>query len=379
MKILITNSRLDARGGSESFVRDLGRGLEKLGHSVVAYSSIPGQRQRLLERGMVSTADAMEHLGFLPDVIHAQHHLDAMTAITALPGVPALYHCHGAVWRECPPKHPRIYRYLAMSRTLAERMMAESNIAPSEITVFLNGADLSRFSIVRSLPASPVRALIYHKIHEDDNPTVSAIRAAAARCGIELDFLGRRFGKMTDHPENILPNYDIVFASGLSAIEAMACGCAVVILGRTSCGEMVRPENFDRFRQVNFSIAVNSPPPSADRIEAEIRRFRAGDCVQVTERLRREADFGASVTKLVGIYEAVIERHRTSNPDWRAESLATSRYLRKIVPLIRMTDDAFEEGGPSKAAAESSGKPGAPLEPMEEETEADLRTVDPKT
>jgi hypothetical protein len=344
MNILITNHQLHRPDGSRSFVRNLGRHLERLGHSVAAFSSARATSAELLDEDMLRSTHDMENLPFRPDVIHAQHHLDAMIAITALPGVPAIYHCHGAVWRDCVPKHPRIYHYLAMSRTLAERMTVESNIARSEIKVILNGVDLTRFGNFRAIPERPARALVYQRAHGNDNDTVAAIRAAAARTGIDLDFIGQRFGRTITDPESVLPTYDIVFASGISAIEALACGCAVVVLGRTSCGEMVRPENFERLRQVNFSIAVNSPPPSADRIEAELRRFSARDCAQVSERMRREADFGASTTELVRIYEAVIEQHKATKPDLRAEILASSRYLRKIVPLIRTTDDALENG-----------------------------------
>src|SRR5579862_4781542 len=115
MRILLTNTILGTRGGSESFVRDLARGLQAFGHSVMAYSSDPKHQERLLESDVIPVATDLERLPFAPDVIHGQHHLDAMTAIAGLPGVPALYHCHGAVWREAIPAHPRIHRYLAVS------------------------------------------------------------------------------------------------------------------------------------------------------------------------------------------------------------------------------------------------------------------------
>jgi hypothetical protein len=59
----------------------------------------------------------------------------------------------------------------------------------------------------------------------------------------------------------------------------------------------------------------------------------------VTERLRCEADFRKSVARLVEIYQRVIEQHRTRSPDPRAESLAMSKYLRRIVPVVGVTDN----------------------------------------
>ena len=80
MNILITNSCLATLGGSESFVRDLGCTLKNLGHTVMAYSHNPGNARRLSELKMVESTDNLRELKFRPDVIHAQHHLDAMAA-----------------------------------------------------------------------------------------------------------------------------------------------------------------------------------------------------------------------------------------------------------------------------------------------------------
>jgi hypothetical protein len=338
MRILITCTRLNVRAGTQMFVRDLARHLERLGHSVFGFGSNRADSEQLLEDDVIPFVTELEKLPFEPDIIHGQHHLDTMTALTWLPGVPALYHSHGAIWTECPPKHPRIHHYLAMSQTLAQRLSAESNIAPSDLTVFLNPVDLARFAVVRELPVRPARALFFNSRHEHGSDAVRAIREATTRCGIALEHIGPPFTPTVAAPEKVLPSYDIVFASGRSAIEALAAGCAVVVLGRTSCGDLVLPANFDHFRQVNFSIPVNSPPPSADRIEAELRRYAAPECALVSRRLRSEADMDPAVRQLVGIYERVIESHRDAKPDLAGEMLALARYLQKIVPLIKVTD-----------------------------------------
>jgi hypothetical protein len=289
-----------------------------------------------------------------------------MTALMALPGVPAIYHCHGAVWRNCAPQHPRIHRYVAMSTTLAQRMETESNIPASRITVLLNGVDLTRFATVRKPPERPARVLFYNGYHAPDSPTASAAREAASRCGLAFDFIGRQAGRMIAAPEQVLPEYDIVLASGISAAEALACGCALVVLGRTSAGPMVTTANFDHFRQVNFSIPVNSPPPSADSIAAEFRRFSARDAVFVSESLRQVADFRLSVGVLVDLYKEVIAENTSSNPQPVDEILAASRYLRKIVPVVKIMDDIWNFSQLS-AAADSIDQLGAKFTRFEEQ------------
>jgi hypothetical protein len=367
VKILITSTGLEGRGGTESFVRCLARNLESLGHSVMAYGSDPRQHERFLEIDVVPVATDLENLPFTPDVIHAQHHLDTMTALTALPGVPAIYHSHGAVWRGCIVKHPRIYRYLTMSRTSARRIAIESNIPENEIEVVLNGVELTRFAKVRTLPAQPARALFYNSRHDRDSETVAAISEAASKRGLHLDFVGYSFGGLKAEPETFLIDYDIVFASGVSAIEALASGCAVIVLGRTSCGEMVQPENFDHLRGVNFSIANNSPPPSVEKIEAELRNYSSERSAKVTERLRDEADFRKLVTRLVEIYTEAIEKNRTQTPDMKAESLATSQYLRRIVPLIKTTDNMLGRNWSSASRATSLEELSARVALLEDE------------
>lgn len=347
MNVLVTNTRVYGRGGSESFLRELVRGLQSRGHSVLVYSNdaVPADA---VPDDILPVASDLEALPFRPDILHAQHHLDAMTALAALPGVPALYHCHGAVWRECPPAHPRIYHYLTVSRTLAERMAVESSLSASDITVLLNSVDIDRFRLRRALPSRPARALFFNNRHGEGSDTLAAIREAVSRRGLALDCVGAPFGTLISQPETILPEYDVVFASGRSAIEAIACGCAVIVLGRAGCGGMVTPETFDRFRDVNFTIAVNSPPPSADAIAVELDRFSAPAVTQVSERLRREADFRDAVDRLLPIYEQVVARHRAAAPDPTAESLAMMQYLRRIVPLVKMMDRMQEEQWPSQ-------------------------------
>jgi glycosyltransferase involved in cell wall biosynthesis len=339
LRVLITNNRLDWLGGAESFLADLARGLQSAGHRVLAYTTATGRDARPLDVAPVPVATDLAHLEFQPDVIHAQHHLDAMTALAYLPGVPAVYHCHGAGWRDFPPRHPRIRRYLAMSETLRERLRIEANIPGPAIEVLPNSVDLSRFRQVRTPPARPARALFYNGHHRPGSPTLETIHEATGRAGLGLDVLGFHFGKLTARPEQALLDYDIVFASGRSAIDAMACGCAVVVLGLGSCGELVRPDNFAALRAANFSVAANRPPASLAAILEQISRYDPAEVGAVTERLRREADSTLMVRRLVPLYESVIDEHRRNPADPAAEMKAMADYLRQLVPAVKLAYD----------------------------------------
>jgi hypothetical protein len=281
----------------------------------------------------------LKHLPFVPDVIHAQHHLDAMTAIMALPGVPAVYCCHGATPMEKQPRHPRIVRYVAMSPTLRLRIATESGINESDIDVVYNAVDLHRFRVIRNPPDRPLRALVYKRDVDPGSLIGQVIREAAAVAGLELEFrgLGARLTPIL-HPEEVLPDYDLVFTSGKSAIDALACGCAVIVLGNTSSGEMVCEANFDRLRRANFSPPVNSPPASAANILGQIERYSAAEVAASSRHLRQVADFEPYVDRFVSIYERAIDAQRRADADLRAEQRAAVSYLRSLAPWVKRLD-----------------------------------------
>ena len=94
----------------------------------------------------IPVIDNLEALAVPPDVIHAQHHLDTMTALLRFPGVPAVYFCHGWLpWEEAPPRFPRILKYVAVDSLCRERLVFEHAIPEERVELLLNFVDLERF------------------------------------------------------------------------------------------------------------------------------------------------------------------------------------------------------------------------------------------
>ena len=335
----------------QSFIRDLARALQERGHSVMAYAA-GITTQRLLENDLVPIVPDLRQLKLKPDLIHTQNHLDAMAALAALPDRPALYHAHGATWRDGAPLHPRIYRYLAVSRTLAERITVESGLPPEKVGVLLNGIDIRRFKHIRELPARPAKALFYNSRIRADSGLVAAAQTACAVRGIQLDCIGYHFGQTTKEPETLLPHYDIVFASGIAALEALACGCAVIVIGRSSTGPLVTPQNFEALRSVNLSLASNVPEPSAEHVGAELDRYDAESGALVTRMAREQGNFQHLAEQLEGHYHAVLADHQSAQPQSGAEIEAMGRYLEYIAPLIKTADEVLDRtwGSPVRAS-----------------------------
>ena len=79
------------------------------------------------------------------------------------------------------------------------------------------------------------------------------LRRACRRTGIELHAIGKDVGRPERFPGKVLPKYDLVFACGRSAIEALAVGAAVVLCDVDRLGPMITNENFCRMRRSNFA------------------------------------------------------------------------------------------------------------------------------
>ena len=136
MRILLTNHALDLRSGTELYIRDVALGLLARGHEPLAYSRHLGEVARELRRSTVPVLDDLEHLEQPPDLIHAQHHLEAMTALARFPETPAVYVCHG--WlpdEEAPPRHPRILRYAAVDELVRRRLQDECGISGRRVSL----------------------------------------------------------------------------------------------------------------------------------------------------------------------------------------------------------------------------------------------------
>ena len=82
LRILITNHFLRARTGSELYVCELATSLLRLGHTPIVFSPQLGPTARELRSATVPVVDNLEAISTAPDLIHGQHHVETMTALT---------------------------------------------------------------------------------------------------------------------------------------------------------------------------------------------------------------------------------------------------------------------------------------------------------
>ena len=334
LRVLLTNNTLAARGGTELYVRDVAVALKERGHHPVAYSTVLGEVAQEIRDAGLEVINNLAALPFAPDVIHGHHHLETITALLHFPQTPAIAYCHGILpWEETPLKFPRILRYLAVSNACRDHLL-EHGIAASRAQVLLNFVDLQRFRPRPPLPPRPTRALVFCNVACEAN-YLGIVREACQRAGLDCAVLGKNSGRPHPHPEEVLPQYDLVFAKGRAAIEAMAVGAAVITCGGEGLGSLVTTANFQAFRDLNFGLKTFKNPFEPEAILKEIKQYNADDAQEVSRRMRLAANREDAVDRLLMIYREVIQEYSQMAPEWTAEEKAAAAYLWWVSPRIK--------------------------------------------
>src|SRR2546423_3574758 len=250
LRVLITNYALASRAGTDLRVRDLALALQRRGHTPVVYTTEIGELGLSLRKATVPVVEDLDKISTPPDVIHGQHHVETMTALAYFSCAPAVFFCHGwRPWEERPPRHPRIYRYVAVDDTCRDRLLFEGGVAEERTRVLLNALDLERFRPRPPLPEKPRRALVFSNSRLD---YVSVVRQACARTGLSLDVVGKYNGKILEEPEKVLADYDLVFAKARCALEALAVGASVVLCDAAGAGPPVTSLGVGRLGRLTF-------------------------------------------------------------------------------------------------------------------------------
>jgi hypothetical protein len=327
LRILFTNITLASRTGTETYIKEAALGLLRRGHTPLVYSPRLGAIAEEIRAATVPVVDDLAKLGAPPDVIHAHHHQQAMTALLAFPGVPAVFVTHDwTVWHDAPPRFPRIRRYVAVDETNRDRVVFEHGIPEERVRVILNWVDLDRFPPRAPLPGSPRRALVFSNYARGDTH-LPAVREACRLAGLPLDVVGAGVGRSVVDPGRVIAGYDLVFAKAKSALEALAVGAAVVLCDYRGLGGMVTAADFDALRRRNFGHRTLHRPLDPDLIRQEIERYDPRDAAEVAHRARQEAGLEPALDRLVSLYDEVIEEQRSAGSDPAEESRAAAVYL----------------------------------------------------
>lgn len=323
LRVLVTNLTIAGHRGARTVTRDLLAGLLRAGHRPMLYARALGPLAEELRAQSIPVTDDIAALRETPDIIHGQHHPTTTLAVARFPQVPAVFAVHGFdSWQDTPPLLPQIRRYAAISDGFRERLTVEAGVAPEAAKVVLNAVDLDRYQPGPPLRQRPRRGLAFAK----NLGHLTAVEAACAEAGLELEVVGGAVKKVIE-PTAVMGDYDVVFASALTAMEAMAMGRAVVVCDGRGLAGMVDPERYRAWRRENFGLRVLRQPLTAPAMSAELARYDADAAAQVAAQVRAECGLPQWIEAWEQLYEEAIAEHQADPPDPDEAARAMARHL----------------------------------------------------
>ncbi|MBP7950894.1 MAG: glycosyltransferase [Verrucomicrobiales bacterium] len=305
MRILLTNNTLALHAGTEMVVRDVALRLKELGHEPMCFTLDPGPVAEMLQAAGVLVVDDLTALPAVPEVIHGHHLVETTLAAMHFPRIPVISFCHGsAPWQEAPCRLPNVRRWVAVDRVTLRRLTETEGLPAEQVVLMWNAVDTRRFRVRAPLPARPRRALVFSNTAKESTH-IPVIRTACAARGIALEVAGAGAGKLTRCPEQLLPEFDLVFAKARAAMEAMAVGCAVIQADYFGAGHLVTTARFDALREMNFGLESMTHPLTTEHLLAEMDAYDPAEAARVRDRIRGEGSLDDAMGKLLRLYETV--------------------------------------------------------------------------
>jgi hypothetical protein len=214
------------------------------------------------------------------------------------------------------------------------------------IRIVHNAVDLERYRPRERLPQKPSKALVFCKF----SGSSPVIRAACQQAGLEVEVIGPGVGLVVDDLPERLRNVDVVFATARMAIEAMAVGCAVIVVDDRGLAGMVTKDVVLDWRDHNFGLAILTRPVTADSLIEEILRYDAVEAARVSEYVRANNNLDRALSIYEAIYLEVAHNNRSIAP--KVEAREMSRLMSYWLPslsgdpqlLKRFQADAAEDG-----------------------------------
>jgi len=329
MRVLTTNCALRGRSGTEVVTIDLAAGLRQRGHEVAVFAPLLGSSAEILRRRDVTVTDTLEQIPWRPDVIHGHHNHVLTAAMAYFHDSPGLFVCHSATyWFDGPPRLPRVRRLCAVDEACRARVVAETGCSSDEVVLLMNAVDITQFTPRAPLPARPARALLLAK----NTAHVAAIRDAARGADLALEEVGSAFGHEVDDLPARLKDYDLVFASARMALEAMAVGCAVIVVDGRGLAGFATSDVLEAWRIRNFGVSVLTRPVTAEAISAEIARYDAADAAVVSDRIREIATLSAYLDRVEVLHREIAEAPLPDDPvgDLHASGTFMTQWLRRL-------------------------------------------------
>ena len=204
--------------GVPCFTQDLALALAGAGHArgglhLARRTAFPGR----LGAFNIPVVTRLRDLSFKPDIVHAQHQPLLLQVLACFADVPVIQAVHDAASAfDKPVFFFGISKYVGVDERCLARIRAEPGISEEQAAMILNAVDLRRFRPRAPLPEKPGRALIFSNYAHPESH-LPAVLQARVDCALEADIAGLGMDRTVAHPEDVLGQYDIVFAKARAA------------------------------------------------------------------------------------------------------------------------------------------------------------------
>jgi len=311
MNILITNLILTGNTGTEMYVIELAVELKKRGHSVEVFTLNIGKSADLLRSHDINIVNRLKSLKKKPDIIHAHHNIVTALAASYFRNTPIVFFVHDrTACHDYPFTHRNIIKYLAVDYNCRERYFLETNFSDqNDVQVIFNWYNSERFKLKEIINDVPQKALIFSNYMRKDR-VFDSINSACFQLNIKLDIVGANSGKSIMNPENILADYDIVFAKAKAGIEALSTGASLIVCDFMGLAGMVLTENVERYRNYNFGMKLMTRSATTDLIVDELKKYNSKETLLVSKYVRQNANFTSIVTQLEELYLNSINEYK---------------------------------------------------------------------
>lgn len=322
---------MNNRTGTEILVRNYAVGMKRRGHIPVVYSPLHGELIEELRGAGIECISSMADLVGPIDLIHGHHFPSTLIAAAAFPSTPIIYFCHDYIsWLDEPPRLPQILRYVAVDRATQMRLTQDAKLPPERVRILLNAVDIEHFKSFRALSDKPRKAIAFAKNKEH----VNAITTACAARKIEVAFIGGAVDNIVADPAIAMNDCDLVFASALSAMEAMAMGRAVIVCDGRGVAGFCTPQRFKEWRALNFGLFSFKWPPVASQILYEIDMYDKKSANQVTQLLRSEGGLESQYDQLIALYDEILLEATSTTIDDASSRVAILKMMEAWSPTF---------------------------------------------
>lgn len=291
--------------------------MKRRGHECQIYTHAMGPIAKwLISEGILVT----DEIGRIKpiDVIHGHHTTVAGIAAIRFPTTPAIFVCHDIVnWYDTPPGLPNFLQYVGIGPTSANRLKERHDVPEGRLTIIPNGVDQKRFLPGPPLPPTCRTALAFCKSPE----MIAPIRKACRKARIRIDFVGYGAQRLVEQPEKLMPQYDLIFCSGLTAREALSCRRAVVCCDDRGLAGMITVSRLQQWEN-NLGLRVLNKPLTAANIFAELLLYDSADAALAAENFALGCSIVDAAQRYESVYEAAISEGHAKPPQIDAEAIA---------------------------------------------------------